>query len=206
MELGRYADALRVLRNRLFLARQHGKIDVVADTLGGIGAVYGRMGAYDAALSRMYAALRVLRTLRNHFAEGDLLNEIGAVERACGRPAEAAARHRAALAAMRDAGDRGGECTARNLLGRDLRDLGEVGAALELHHQALHAATRIQCLPEQARALDGIAACLRPTDPAAARSYWTRALALYVQAESPEQHEVRRRLQELDRAVDGDPG
>ncbi len=201
MELGRYADALRVLRNRLFLARQHGKIDVVADTLGAIGAVYGRMGAYDAALSRMHAALRMLRTLRNHFAEGDLLNEIGAVERARGRPAEAAERHRAALAAMRDAGDRGGECTARNLLGRDLCDLGEIDAALELHRQALHVATRIECLLEQARALDGIAACLRPTDPAAARSYWTRALALYVQVESPEQHEVRRRLGELEQAA-----
>ncbi|MEO3817447.1 BTAD domain-containing putative transcriptional regulator [Plantactinospora sp. B24E8] len=204
--LGRYPEALRVLRSRLFLARQHGRIGLVADSLGAIGAVYGRRGDHDRAVRRMRVALRILRTLDNPFAEADLLNELGAVERARGRPAEAVRRHRAALVAMRDAGDRGGECAARNLLGRALRDLGEVAAALALHQQALQTATRIQFRYEQARALDGIAACLRPTDPDAARSYWTRALALLVQVESPDQHEVLARLQDLDDSLGASRG
>ncbi|WP_460917054.1 hypothetical protein [Plantactinospora veratri] len=106
-------------------------------------------------------------------------------------------RHREALAAMRDAGDRAGECAARNLLGRALLDLGDTAAALDLHRQALLGATKIQLPYEQARALDGLACCLRESDAAAARSYWTRALALLVQIDSPDQHDVRRRLGEL---------
>ncbi|MGI5213020.1 BTAD domain-containing putative transcriptional regulator [Plantactinospora sp. CA-290183] len=197
MQLGRYPEALRVLRNRLFLARQAGKSALVADTLGGLGAVYSRMGRHDRALRRMYGALRLQRTRGHRFAEGDLLNEIGMAERARGHPAVAAVRHREALAAMRDAADRAGECSSRNALGRALLDLGDTATALEQHQQALLAATGIHYLYEQARALDGIAACLWPTDPAAARSYWTRALALLVQVGSPDQHEVCRRLREL---------
>ncbi|GIG85289.1 AfsR/SARP family transcriptional regulator [Plantactinospora endophytica] len=199
MQLGRYPEALRAMRNRLFTARQVGRTALVADSLGGIGAIYGRMGQHSLALRRMYVALRVQQTARgNLFATADLLNEIGAVERACGRPEVAASRHREALGAMRDAGDRAGECAARNLLGRALLDLGDTTAALELHRQALLGATKIQHLYEQARALDGLARCLRETDPAAARSYWTRSLGLLVQVESPDQHEVRRQLAELD--------
>ncbi|MEQ4302705.1 BTAD domain-containing putative transcriptional regulator [Plantactinospora sp. B6F1] len=195
--LGRYSDALRVLRHRLFLARQVGKIAVVADTVGSIGGVYGRLGQRDRALRYMSVALRIQRARGNPFAVADLLNEIGNVERRCGRPEVAAQRHREALVAMRDAGDRAGECTARNLLGRAMLDLGDTTAALDLHRQALLGATKIQTPYEQARALDGLAHCLRPTDPAAARSYWTRALALLIQVDSPDQHEIRRQLREL---------
>ncbi|MEU2665619.1 hypothetical protein [Micromonospora sp. NBC_01740] len=45
--------------------------------------------------------------------------------------------------------------------------------------------------------MDGIARCLRADDPAAARSHWTRALALFRQMEAPERHEVSRMLAEL---------
>lgn len=194
MKLGRYPEALRMQRTRLFLLRQGGEVTHLANALGNLGAVYGRLQAHDAALRRLRLALRLLRAAGNRLAEGEVLNEIGMVERARGRPAVAADRHREALDAMRDAADRAGECTARNRLGQALLDLGRTDEALEAHRQALLAATRIQYLYEQARALDGIAACLRSTDPAGARSYWTRALALYAQIGSPEQHDVRARL------------
>ncbi|WP_422772145.1 BTAD domain-containing putative transcriptional regulator [Plantactinospora sp. WMMC1484] len=198
LAVGRYADALRVLRNRLFVARQIGKIALVADTLGSIGAIYARQGQHDRALRQMYAALRVQRARGSPFHIADLLNEIGDVERMCGRPEVAVTRHQEALTAMRDAGDRAGECTARNLLGRAMLVLGDTSAAMELHRQALLAATKIQLPYEQARALDGLADCLRSTDPVAARSYWTRALGLLIQIDSPDQHEVRRRLREVE--------
>ncbi|MBF9132637.1 tetratricopeptide repeat protein [Plantactinospora sp. S1510] len=197
--LGWYPEALRVLRIRLFLGRQWGKIPVVADSLGTIGMVYSRLGRYDQALRRMYLALHLQQGPgRNPYTTADLLNEIGVVERVRGRPEVAASLHREALAAMLDTGDRAGECAARNRLARALHDLGDTSTALELHRQALLGATRIQHLPEQARALDGLANCLSPTDPAAARAYWTRALALMIQTETPEQHDVGRRLRELD--------
>jgi hypothetical protein len=51
---------------------------------------------------------------------------------------------------------------------------------------------------EHARALDGIAACLLPTDPDAARDHWRRALTLYTQMGVPAQHDVTRRLAEIE--------
>ena len=99
---------------------------------------------------------------------------------------------------MSDSGDRIGQCASRNLLARAILDQGDVASALDLHRRVLADATRLGARYEQARALDGIARCLRPTDPVAARSHWIRALALFRQVESPDRHEVERLLTELD--------
>lgn len=98
---------------------------------------------------------------------------------------------------MRESGDWIGQLASRNLLGRAVLDQGDVASALDLHRRVLADATRLAARYEQARALDGIARCLRATDQAAARSHWTRALALFRQVESPDQGEVEELLAEL---------
>jgi Tfp pilus assembly protein PilF len=127
-----------------------------------------------------------------------VLNELGAVCRALGRYDEALARHREALDSMRDTGDRPGECMVRNDYGATLRATGDLTAALEQHRTAMASATRMKLKYEHARALDGIAACLQPTNPDAARQHWRRALTLYTEMGVPEQHHVTRKLAEID--------
>ena len=58
-------------------------------------------------------------------------------------------------------------------------------------------ASRLGARYEKARALEGIARCVRDTDPTAARAHLEQALALFRQVESPDQHEVERLLTEL---------
>jgi DNA-binding SARP family transcriptional activator/tetratricopeptide (TPR) repeat protein len=193
---GRYDEALSVLRRQLLLSRQLGDLHQLGSTMGHIGAVLSRLGRYDAAMRRLRLALHFKRISGNRYGEGEVLNDIGRTERAQGNPESAAGRHREALVAMVEGRDRGGECASRNLLGRALLDLGDTAAAVELHGRALADATKIESRCEQARALDGLAACVRETDPDAARAYWTRALALLEQIESPDRHEVRARLAE----------
>ncbi|MEV6811511.1 transcriptional regulator, partial [Micromonospora sp. NPDC051296] len=119
------------------------------------------------------------------------------MEREAGRPDEAAALHREALIAISDAGDLVGQCASRNLLAHAILDQGDVRSAQDLFGRVLLDATRINHRYEQARALDGIAHCLRDTDPTAARSHWVRALSLLRQIESPDAAEVERSLAEL---------
>jgi tetratricopeptide (TPR) repeat protein len=110
---------------------------------------------------------------------------------------KAVAYHLQALTVVRDAGFRQGECAVYNELGRTLLARGDLRSALEQHQRAADCATRIQYRYGEARALDGIAACLRDTDPEGARRYWVRALRLYHKLEVPERYEVERHLAEL---------
>lgn len=196
LALGRYEEALTMHRRQLLLCRQLGETYYLSTGMAHIGAVLSRQGRYDQALRRLRVALRMKEADGNRYGVGELLNEIGHITRVRGRPAEAVELHRRALEAMLTVGDRAGECMCRNYLGQALLDLGDTEAALAAHHQALRAATEIQFRYGQATALDGIAACLSSTDPAEARSYRVRALALFEQIGSPERHEVRRRLAE----------
>lgn len=201
--LGRYEEALSMQRRQLLLCRQLGETYYLSNGMAHIGATLSRQGRYDQALRRLRVALRMKEADGNQYGVGELLNEIGRIAQVRGQPAEAVKLHRRALAMMLTVGDRAGECTSRNFLGRALLDLGETEAARQAHQQALRAATKIQFRYGQADALDGIAACLLPTDPTEARSYWTRALALFEQIRSPRRHEVRCRLAEVGRAATG---
>ncbi len=126
-----------------------------------------------------------------------MLNELGLMERA-DSPEKAAALHREALVTMIDAGDRAGQCGTRNMLAQAIAEQGDRPSALDLFRRVLQDAQKINHRYEQARALDGMARCLRSTDVSAARAYWTQALALFDQVDVPERHEVRRLLTELD--------
>ncbi|MEH0934336.1 ATP-binding protein, partial [Micromonospora psammae] len=195
---GRYEEALRVGRRHLSLARQVGDARQVGHAIAHLGMIRHRLGHGEPAHRLLRLGLRLKRKSGNRFGEGELLNEIGLIERRAGRLDAAAALHRQALVLMMEVGDRIGQCGSRNLLARALLDQGDVASALDLHRRVLADATRLGARREQARALDGIARCLRGTDPTAARSHWMRALALFRQVESPDQHEVARLLAELD--------
>ncbi|MCG5441119.1 tetratricopeptide repeat protein [Micromonospora sp. NIE79] len=194
---GRYPESRLVSRRQLHLAREIGDMNNLFNALGHLGAVRARLGDYPGARRFLRLALQFKRREGNRFGEGEVLNELGTIERILGRPEEAATLHREALAAVTKSGDRVAACLSRNLLARALLDQGDVTSAVDLHRRVLADAVRMGARHEQARALDGVARCLRDTDPGEARSHWFRALALLRQTESPDQHEVERLLAEL---------
>ncbi|WP_410822346.1 BTAD domain-containing putative transcriptional regulator [Micromonospora sp. 050-3] len=194
---GRYPESRLVSRRQLRLAREIGDMNSLCNALGHLGAVRARLGDYPGARRFLRLALQFKRRQVNRFGEGEVLNELGTIERILGRPEAAAMLHREALAAVTKSGDRITACMSRNLLARALLDQGDVASAVDLHRRVLADAIRLGARHEQAHALDGIARCLRDTDPGGARSHWFRALALLRQIESPDQHEVERLLTEL---------
>lgn len=195
---GRYEEAQAISRRQLSVAREVGDIRMIYSAIGHLGVVRARLGGRQGALRFLRLALHFKRQESSRFGEGELLNEIGVLEREACRPVQAAVLHREALVAMTEVGDPIGQYASRNLLASALRDQGDVSSALDLHRRVLTDATRLGARYEQARALDGIARCLRDTERAAARSHWTRALALFRQVESPEGEEVARLLAEVD--------
>ncbi|GIJ75611.1 DNA-binding transcriptional activator of the SARP family [Micromonospora phaseoli] len=194
---GRHDEALRTSRTHLLLARQNGDERQLGHALGHVGMIRRRMGHTGPARRLLNVALRLKRKTGNLFGYGEVLNEIGLMEREAGRPDKAAACHREALLVIIESGDRVGMCTSRNLLARAILEQGDAPSALDLFRRVLHDATKINNRYEQAQALDGIARCLRTTEPAAARAHWVRALALFRQLDLPERYEVQRLLAEL---------
>ncbi|MET8356768.1 BTAD domain-containing putative transcriptional regulator [Micromonospora sp. NPDC005171] len=194
---GRHDEALRTARLHLGIAREVGDPRRIGNALGHLGMIRHRMGDIVPAERLLRVALRIKREVGARFGEGEVLNEIGMMEREAGRPQRAADLHRAALVAMTEAGDRIAQCGSRNLLARAILDQGDATSALDLHRRVLVDATGLSSPHEQGRALEGIARCLLSIDPAAARAHLTRALALFRQIDSPEQHEVERLLAEL---------
>ncbi|PYC71189.1 transcriptional regulator [Micromonospora arborensis] len=194
---GRLDEALRTARRHLGIAREVGDLRRIGNALGHLGMIRHRMGDVGPASRLLRVALRVKRQVSARFGEGEVLNEIGMMEREAGRPERAADLHRAALVAMTEVGDRPAQCGSRNLLARAILDQGDTTSALDLYRRVLADTTRLSIRYERARALEGIARCLAPTDPAVAREHATRALSLYRQIESPDQHEVERLLTEL---------
>ncbi|MBQ1024375.1 BTAD domain-containing putative transcriptional regulator [Micromonospora sp. C95] len=195
---GRYEEALRGSRNHLMLSRILGDRWQLANALGHIGAVRHRMGDVEPARRLLRTAMRLHRQTGNWSNEGEVFNDLGRIEREAGHPDLAARFHREALTLVTQAGDRMGQFTSQTLLARALLEQGDVRSARNLFDRVLEDATKADFRHQQAEALDGIARCLRATDPNQARSHWTRALALFRQLDVPEQHEVQRLLAELE--------
>ncbi|MEU8315858.1 BTAD domain-containing putative transcriptional regulator [Micromonospora sp. NPDC048887] len=197
IEIGRYDEAVRMCRDQMAVARQAGDLRQVGNAIGHLGMARHRRGERGPALRLLCAGVRLKRQVGNRYGEGELLNELGTMEREEGRPELAAELHWEALVAMTDAGDLVGQCATRNLLARAILDQGDVASALDLHRRVLSDAARLGARYEQARALDGMARCLRYTDAERARRYAGRALALFRRVESPDQRETERLLAEL---------
>jgi DNA-binding SARP family transcriptional activator len=197
LTLGQYDKALQLSRHGLLLAREVGDDELIAIGLGNVGRVRARLGQPEAARRLLLAALGARRRTGNRHGEAETLNDLGTVHRALGDLDEAIACHHHALTIMREAGFRQSEYDANNELGQTLREAGHVAAALELHEDALAGTMKIRHKYGQARAHDGIAACVRNTDPATANGHWLRALQLYRELEVPERHDVERQLATL---------
>ncbi|MET8062616.1 BTAD domain-containing putative transcriptional regulator [Micromonospora sp. NPDC005313] len=195
--IGCYDEAARICRNQMALARQLGDLRQLGNAIGHLGMARRRRGERGPARRLLCAGLGLKRRVGNRYGEGELLNELGMMEREEGRPESAAGLHWEGLVAMTDAGDLVGQCTSRNLLARAILDQGDVASALDLHRRVLSDATRLSARYEQARALDGMARCLRHTDADQARRYAGRALALFRQVESPDGRETEELLAEL---------
>jgi DNA-binding SARP family transcriptional activator len=195
--LGQYSTALAYSRRGLALRRDVRLERGVATALGNIGRSRARLGELQPAVRLLNAAIRARRRTRNRWGEAEALNELGAVHRLLGNLERALANHREALVVIRGAGLRQEECAIYNELGRTMFALGDRSAALDMQRRALVGTTKIQHKYGQARALDGIAACLRETDPASACQHWLQALELYRELEVPERHEVERQLAAL---------
>lgn len=197
--LGRHQEALAYSRRGLALARAHGGNDrLIASALAHVAMARARLGQPHAALRLLIAALKGRKRAKDGYGEAETLNELGVVCRKVGRVDAAAAHHRQALAMMRERGYRQGECVVYNDFARTLWESRDVVGALELYRRALEGATKLHHKYNESRALDGIAACLRDTDPESARRHWVRALQLYRELDVPERHEVERHLAELD--------
>jgi tetratricopeptide (TPR) repeat protein len=165
--------------------------------LGNVGVARARLGHTAPAFRILRAALRVRRRTHNRWEEAATLNELGAVLRELGRWSEAVAHHQQALVIAQTAGFRQEECAIYVEFGHTLQAAGDLIGALRMHGQALDAASKLGHRYHEARARDGIAACLRDTDPEAARRHWLSALRLYRELEVPESQEVGRQLAAL---------
>jgi tetratricopeptide (TPR) repeat protein len=195
--IGRHALALHHSRRSLALAREVGDRHLVAIVLGNIGTHRARLGEPGPALRLLTTALALKRRFGNRPGEAETLRDIGMAYRMLGRLDDAADYHGQALTVMRDIGDRPGESTIYNEFGETLRTAGSLTSALGMHRRALELATKIRHRYNQARALDGIAACLRDTDPDTARRHWLRALELYEELGAPDRNEVEYHLSDL---------
>jgi DNA-binding SARP family transcriptional activator len=196
--MGRYQEALTYHRRCLAIMREVGNLLTLARSLGHIGIVRLRQGEARVAIRLFIAALRLKRRIGGRDGEGEILSELGNAYRALGDHHRAIAWHVEAVTLVEATGDRPVAGMARNDYGRTLLEAGDLDGALEQHRSALAIALKIKMKYEQARALDGIAACLRDTDPEEARRHWQQALALYTEMGTPEQHEVTRWLAALD--------
>jgi DNA-binding SARP family transcriptional activator/Tfp pilus assembly protein PilF len=178
---GRYAEALHCHRRHLlFYAERHVDFQVGA-ALGNLGQVRIRLGQYEIARRLLTAAVRIHRRTENRSGEAEARSGLGVVARERGRLDEAERLHREAVSIMQGIGERRGEAAIRNDLAVTLAAKGDREQAMAEHRAALAIATQVTSPYELARALDGLAACLRDKDPDQARRHWDRALAIYRQ-------------------------
>jgi DNA-binding SARP family transcriptional activator len=194
---GRYEEALQCHRRHIAIARAARNTVTLARSLGNLGAARARLGHSQIALRLLKASVVTRRRAGLPNGEAEVINYLGVALRGLSRLGEAVEHHRAAEAFMVQTGDAPGECMVRNDYGRTLLELGDVAGALEQHRTALATASKIKLKYEHARALDGIAACLRATDPEDAQRHWQQALTLYTEMGVPEQHDVTRQLADL---------
>ncbi|MGW3890869.1 AfsR/SARP family transcriptional regulator [Micromonospora chokoriensis] len=192
--LGRYEEALRIHRLHLAWARTHSYEFHTLNALSHIGAVRVRMGDLPQAIRILLASLALRERTGHRYAEAEARNDLGIAYRGLGRLVEAQQEHETARKLSIGSGERHVEAAALNELGRTLLAQGRGIEAAEMHEEALRLATRIAHPYEQGRALAGLAEHFAGADPAEARRYWERALAIFRRMGVPERFDAERRL------------
>ncbi|MFU8851314.1 AfsR/SARP family transcriptional regulator [Micromonospora sp. SL1-18] len=194
--LGRYEESMAIHRLHLFLARARQDHFHMSNALGHLGGVRYRLGESTQAERLLHASLALRDRDGHQYARAETLSDLAGAYRQLGRYDEAMRNHHAALEAAANSGERHVQAEARNELAMTLRAMGRFEESAATYREALDIATRIAHPYEQGRALNGIAEHLVAVDPAEARRYWRRALAVFERMGVPERHEVRRRLAE----------
>nr|WP_246248116.1 tetratricopeptide repeat protein [Micromonospora maritima] len=194
--LGRYDESMAVHRLHLYVARIRGDLFHVSNALGHLGGVQYRLGQNRQAERLLRASLALRDRTGSGFARAETLSDLAGTCRQLGRYEEALRHHEAAVEAATISGERHVQAEARNELALTLGATGRRKEAAAMFQEALTISTRIAHPYEQGRALCGLAEHLEHDQPAEARRYRQRALAIFERMGVPERHELRRRLAE----------
>ncbi|MFG3688974.1 BTAD domain-containing putative transcriptional regulator [Micromonospora sp. NPDC047740] len=194
--LGRYEESMALNRLHLYLAGTRRDYFHVANALGHLGGVRYRLGECVQAERLLRASLALRDRKGNGFGRAEVLSDLAGTYRQLGRYDEAMRGHQAAIESAANSGERHVQAEARNELAMTLRAMGRLEESAAMYREALGIATRIAHPYEQGRALNGLAEHLVTVDPAEARRFWRRALAIFERMGVPERHEIRRRLAE----------
>jgi DNA-binding SARP family transcriptional activator/Flp pilus assembly protein TadD len=193
--LGRYERAREACAAAVGLSRQVGDAECEGIALDTLGIVAQRLGRFEEAHDHYQQALRVRREIGDRHGEGNALTDLGTLYRQLGQVDEALRHHDEALALIREVGDRSTESQILNNLADAYAAAGQPDAARRHHEQALALAGATHNRYQQARAHDGIAHLLWPTEPAAALSRWRQALTIYTELGVPEAQALREHLE-----------
>ncbi|ATO15837.1 transcriptional regulator [Micromonospora sp. WMMA2032] len=194
--LGRYDESMAVHRLHLYVARIRRDHFHMSNALGHLGGVRYRLGQHLQAERLLRASLTLRDRTGSGFARAETLSDLAGTCRQLGRYQDALRHHEAAIDAATVSGERHVQAEARNELALTLRATGRWKESAAMFQEALTISTRIAHPYEQGRALCGLAEHLEGDQPAEARRYRQRALAIFDRMGVPERHELRRRLAE----------
>ncbi len=198
IQLGRYAEALKLARANLALACEFQQPYGYSLALSTLGVAHHHLGHHKLAVALLTRARRIKREIHNWIGEAETLSDLGLAYRSLGRSTDALRCQQEALAIARELSEPGVELRIANDLAAMWRALGNMTRAAELSRYVLDQAGRTHQRYALAKAHDGLAAALCESDPAAAREHWQQALALYTEMGVPSWREVERNLEELE--------
>jgi DNA-binding SARP family transcriptional activator/Tfp pilus assembly protein PilF len=156
-ELGRLADAARLLRQTLEGARRLGSQGSIAASLTNLGLTLNYLGRLDEALGHGLEALPLYRQAGSRNGEAITLGNLGALSHQLGRLDDGLAYLQQALAIHRDIGDPPAEAIALVEVADLHRSAGRYAEALRVGRSALTIARDVGRRRTQADALNAIA-------------------------------------------------
>jgi tetratricopeptide (TPR) repeat protein len=211
-EQGRFDDAIARLGPCLVGFRELGARSWEAMALFCLGKVHLDQGRLDAAMACLDQSLTLVRAVADRSWEAAILRRLGLVRSAQGWPEAAVACLEQSLRLVRASGERPGEAYVLQSLGEVYRKQGRLDAATRSIQDSLALArvtgdrsaeafalhTRdLELRHWEARVLNSLGLLLDAKgDPAAARSAWQAALAMFRQLDMPEAANVASRLED----------
>jgi tetratricopeptide (TPR) repeat protein len=193
---GHYAAAERALTQAMTYLDEEDS-SAAGTALNTLGAVRWRQANYDGALECFWRALRIRRSVGDHFGAARTLNNIGFTFQRLGRHVRALAFLRHAWRLAVHHGDMNTYATVMNNFGYTLCDMGEAEAGLSFARGGLDVARKIGSRYEEARALDAIGLSLHAIgDQRRAVASWRMSLRIFHQLNVPEAALVRGRVED----------
>jgi len=151
-----WRGALAASEQRLALEEARGNRVGVARTLGNIGVVHYKLGAYAKALEYLEQALKLSEELDDRASVAHTLGHIGIIHEILGAHGRALEDQKRALKLTQELGDRAGMARALGNIGLIHKRLGAYARALEYQDQALKLSKELGDRAGVARALANI--------------------------------------------------